>query len=98
MRKFAETYNLRRSMGGSSCCKYCSSVQEYRGGKINQTPQIAIVDLKGMPTMKEFELFKEFFEQQGYRSIICSPDELEFSGNACVAATLKSTLFTSAYW
>ena len=31
-----------------------------------------------MPTQKEFELFKEFFEANGYPTIICSPDELEF--------------------
>ncbi|HWW77882.1 MAG TPA: hypothetical protein VNZ44_20930, partial [Pyrinomonadaceae bacterium] len=43
-------------------------------------PSIAIVDLKGLPTQKEFELFREFFESNGYPSAICSPDELEFSG------------------
>ncbi len=32
-----------------------------------------------MPTQKEFELFREYFEAQGYPSIIASPDELEFS-------------------
>src|SRR5690606_1124233 len=26
----------------------------------------------------EFELFQEYFEGQGYRAVICSPDELEF--------------------
>jgi uncharacterized circularly permuted ATP-grasp superfamily protein len=34
-----------------------------------------------MPTQKEFELFREYFESQGYPSIIASPDELEFSDN-----------------
>lgn len=82
MQKFAETYNLRPLYGRQFMLQVLlESYKEYRGGKIAQPPQIAIVDLKGMPTMKEFELFKEFFEQQGYRSIICSPDELEFSGN-----------------
>lgn len=82
MQKFAETYNLRPLYGRQFMLQVLlESYKEYRGGKIAQPPQIAIVDLKGMPTMKEFELFKEFFEQQGYRSIISSPDELEFSGN-----------------
>src|SRR6185503_3796371 len=31
-----------------------------------QKPQIAIVDYRGLPTQREFELFKEFFETQGY--------------------------------
>ncbi|MDQ3322490.1 MAG: hypothetical protein M3525_08700, partial [Acidobacteriota bacterium] len=39
-----------------------------------------IVDLKDLPTIKEFELFKDYFESNGYDSIICSPDELEFDG------------------
>jgi uncharacterized circularly permuted ATP-grasp superfamily protein len=41
---------------------------------------IAIIDLKDLPTLKEFELFKEYFEANGYPSIICSPDEIEFDG------------------
>ena len=53
--------------------------QEFLGRKPDRAPQIAIVDLKGMPTQKEFELFREYFEAQGYPSIIASPDELEFS-------------------
>jgi uncharacterized circularly permuted ATP-grasp superfamily protein len=54
------------------------SYEEFLGRKPDTVPQIAIVDLKGMPTQKEFELFKEFFEREGYPAIICSPDELEF--------------------
>jgi uncharacterized circularly permuted ATP-grasp superfamily protein len=57
------------------------SHEEFLGRKPDTVPQIAIVDLKGMPTQKEFELFKEFFEKEGYPSIICSPDELEFDKN-----------------
>ena len=37
-----------------------------------------------MPTQKEFELFKEYFESQGYASLICSPEELEFDGKNLV--------------
>ena len=32
-----------------------------------------------MPTLKEFELFKEFFEANGHPTVICSPDELQFA-------------------
>lgn len=82
MQRFSETYNLRPLYGRRFMLEVLlDSYREYRGGQIDHKPQIAIVDLKGMPTLKEFELFKEFFEQQGYRSIICSPDELEFSNN-----------------
>jgi uncharacterized circularly permuted ATP-grasp superfamily protein len=54
---------------------------EFLGRKPERPPHIAIVDLKGMPTQKEFELFREYFEAQGYPSVIASPDELEFTGN-----------------
>jgi len=52
---------------------------EFLGRKPDRSPHIAIVDLKGMPTQKEFELFREFFESQGCPSLIASPDELEFT-------------------
>lgn len=82
MQKFSETYNLRTLYGRQFMLDVLlESYREYRGGSTDRAPQIAIIDLKGMPTLKEFELFKEFFEQQGYRSVICSPDELEFSNN-----------------
>ena len=82
MQNFAETYSLRPLYGRRYMLEVLlDSYREYRGGSTNHSPQIAIVDLKGMPTLKEFELFKEYFEQQGYRAIICSPDELEFSND-----------------
>ena len=55
--------------------------EEYLGRKPDKPPTIAIVDLKDLPTIKEFELFKEYFESRGYASVICSPDELEFAND-----------------
>ena len=80
MRRFAERYNVRRFAGSPLMLKVLLDChQEFLGRKPNRAPQIAIVDLKGMPTLKEFELFREYFEAQGYPSIIASPDELEFT-------------------
>jgi len=31
--------------------------------------------------VKEFELFRDFFEQSGYPAVICTPQELEFNNN-----------------
>jgi len=42
-----------------------------------EKPRIAIVDYKGLPTQREFELFKEFFESQGYATTISDPRDLE---------------------
>jgi hypothetical protein len=51
---------------------------EFCGGRADRKPLIAIVDLADLPTQKEFELFKEYFETSGYDALICSPNELEF--------------------
>src|SRR6185369_16393481 len=44
-------------------------------------PCIAIVDLPGVPTVSEFELFRDFFKSNGFPSVICTPQQLEFRHN-----------------
>jgi hypothetical protein len=41
-------------------------------------PNIAIVDWKNLPTANEFILLRNHFVARGVRTIICSPDELEY--------------------
>lgn len=41
-------------------------------------PVIAIVDWRGLPTLTEFEMFRDYFESRGIRTLICEPRELEF--------------------
>lgn len=80
MKRFAERYSLRRFEGRPLMLKVLLEChEEFLGRKPDRAPQIAIVDLKGMPTLKEFELFSEYFESQGCPSVIASPDELEFA-------------------
>jgi hypothetical protein len=82
MKRFAERYNVRRFHGRPLMLKVLvDCYEEFLGRKPERPPHIAIIDLKGMPTQKEFELFREYFEAQGYPSVIASPDELEFTGN-----------------
>lgn len=79
MKKFEETYSVRPLYGSRLMLDVLlDSYEEYLGRKPDSVPQIAIIDLKDMPTQKEFELFKEFFEREGYPTVICSPDELSF--------------------
>src|SRR6266496_2831245 len=81
MKRFCERYQLRALFGCRSMLDVLlHSYEEFLRRKAEEAPTIAIVDLKGLPTQKEFELFKEYFESQGYPAIICSPDELEFDG------------------
>jgi len=80
MQKFAERYRVSGLEGSSKMLDVLlRCYEEYLGRKADRPPTIAIVDLKGLPTQKEFELFKEYFESKGYPAIIASPDELEFS-------------------
>lgn len=82
MKEFSADYNLRPLYGRQFMLDVLlESYEEYLGRKPEHPPRIAIVDLAGVPTVKEFELFREFFEQRGYPSIICTPQELEFRDN-----------------
>lgn len=79
MKRFAETYNVRPLYGRRFMLEVLlDSYEEFLGRKPDSVPQIAIVDLTGRPTQSEFELFKEFFEGEGYPTLICSPEELSF--------------------
>lgn len=79
MRRFGESFGVRGLEGRSRMLDtLLTCYREYLGREPDKPPTIAIIDLKDLPTLKEFELFKEYFESQSYPSIICSPDELEF--------------------
>lgn len=81
MKRFAESYDLTPMEGSSKLlATLVECYEEFIGGKFDNKPTIAIVDLRDLPTIKEFELFRDFFEANGYPSLICSPDELEFDG------------------
>ena len=81
MRRFAERYSLRTFSGRPQLLgTLLEAYREFAGAGAARAPSIAIVDLKGLPTQKEFELFREYFASRGHPAVICSPEELEFSG------------------
>ena len=81
MQRFAERYSVTRFHGRPKMLKVLlDCYTEFLGRKPGENPVIAIVDLEDLPTHKEFELFREYFEAQGYTSIICTPAQLEFDG------------------
>ncbi len=81
MQKFAEKYDVQGFEGRPKMLDVLLHAhEEFLGRKPEKNPVIAIVDLKDLPTQQEFELFKDYFESQGYTSLICSPDELIFDG------------------
>ena len=61
-----------------------------RGG--GDRPNIAIVDYKGLPTQREFELFKEYFEGRGYATTIADPRDLELREGKLYHADFKIDL------
>ena len=55
-----------------------NNYREYLGDKPYKTPNVAIVDWLDVPTLTEFELLQEYFEQHGVRTIITDPRDLEY--------------------
>ena len=81
MKRFTERYPVTQLEGRSKMLDVLLDCHaEYLGRRPDEKPVIAIVDLKGLPTQQEFELFRDFFEYSGYTAVICSPEELEFDG------------------
>ena len=81
MRKFAERYELRAFDGRTKMLDVLlRCYEQFLGSHPDERPVIAIVDLPGLPTQAEFELFREYFEASGYTSLIATPQELEFDG------------------
>ena len=82
MQRFSESYNVRGLSGRPHLLKVLlDCYTEFLGHEPDEKPIIAIVDLKDLPTIKEFELFRDYFQENGHTALICSPDELEFDGN-----------------
>ncbi|PYS91767.1 MAG: hypothetical protein DMF64_11235 [Acidobacteria bacterium] len=80
MKRFAERYHVRPQFGRHLLLEVLLRAHaEFLGRRPERKPQIAIVDLKGLPTQKEFELFREYFEREGYPAHVCAPEELEFT-------------------
>jgi hypothetical protein len=94
MKRFGEAYSVRGLEGRSKMLDtLLACYREYLGREPDRPPTIAIIDLKDLPTMKEFELFKEYFESRGYPSVICSPDELEFSDKLSFKGTVIDIVY-----
>jgi len=49
-------------------------------------PAMAIVDWTGVPTLSEFEMFRERFEREGIKTVICDPAELTYKRGKLRAA------------
>jgi hypothetical protein len=77
MRRLAARYTLREFSPVESLLR--ALVETYREWGGAQTPNLAIVDWANLPTQAEFELLRDDFNARGVPTIICAPDELEYS-------------------
>jgi uncharacterized circularly permuted ATP-grasp superfamily protein len=58
------------------------------GGK-QEHPQIAIVDWAGVSTESEFEALKQYFESEGYATVIADPCALKFDVDALTSGGFR---------
>jgi hypothetical protein len=78
MTSLAERYHLHQFSPVQSLLEsLLASFQEWGG---TGAPNVAILDWKNLPTSNEFVLLRNHFAGHGVRTIICSPDELEYDG------------------
>ncbi len=77
MKAFAQKYRLTSLSGREKLLQVLlAAYREFSGTEAK--PNIAIIDLPGLPTTREFELFKEYFETQDLNAVIAHPQDLEF--------------------
>jgi hypothetical protein len=79
MRRFQERFRLRRFRSRERLLETLAGCYHEAGGG-KERPTIAVVDYEEVPTRTEHHLFREFFEAQGYPSLVCDPRQLEYDG------------------
>jgi hypothetical protein len=83
MREFARQHKVTPMYSRQKMLDALLTIYQRVRGR-GEKPQIAIVDYRGLPTQREFELFKEFFESRGYQTTIADPRDLEVrEGKLC---------------
>jgi uncharacterized circularly permuted ATP-grasp superfamily protein len=76
LRQFRRRFRLRSvPLRGR---QLASMLRAFRSAANSSRPVIAIVDWRGLPTSTEFEMFRDFFESRGIRTVISDPRELDF--------------------
>jgi hypothetical protein len=79
MREFRRSHHVTPMYCRDSMLDALVAIFERVRGK-GSRPNIGIVDYKGLPTQREFELFKEYFESKGYSTTIADPRDVTLIG------------------
>jgi uncharacterized circularly permuted ATP-grasp superfamily protein len=88
MRSFQERYRV--DMLPARHKMHETLLDAWRSVGNNDEPHVAIVDWHGLPTAYEFELFRNYFEEQGLPTIICTPDDLIYREGKLYASSVAS--------
>lgn len=62
------------------------------GGK-KEKPNIVIVDWEGVSTASEFYLLQDYFESQGFKTMVTNPYELEYDGKVLRSGDFEVDIF-----
>src|ERR1700736_772135 len=75
IREFRKRYRLRPMPVRRQ--QMTAMLRAFRQWGRGEQPVVAIVDWTGLPTAREFDLFRDFFEQRGLHTLIGDPRDLE---------------------
>lgn len=79
MQEFTRRFQVSRSLLKDKLLNMLlNNYREYLGSRPAKTPNIAIIDWEGVPTLTEFQLLQAHFEAKGVPTIIADPRELEY--------------------
>ncbi len=91
VKEFRKKYNLTRVGGKKHLLAALLRAYKQFGGQ--KKPNIAIVELRqGYSGQSEYELFRDFFRQEGYAVEIVSPDQLEYRNRVLRRGTFEIDL------
>ncbi len=77
MRESGARYRLRQFDPAAALLRALLETYAEWGGRA--APNVAIVDWEGLPTSHEFELLRAYFASRGVPTLVCAPDELEYT-------------------
>ncbi len=90
LKEFSRRYAVRRVPLKPQLLQ--TLLDTYRQWGWQERPRIAIVDWNEAATYAEFEICRDYFEEQGYPTIIVDPRELEYRGGWLRAGDFKINL------
>jgi uncharacterized circularly permuted ATP-grasp superfamily protein len=91
MREFLRIYDVRPLPARHGVLHVLlDAFRQWSGGQ--ESPRIAILDWREVPTYSEFLLFREYFRSQGLECEIADPREVEYRGGKLWAGDLHVTL------